>query len=129
MRPLVLASLLSATVLVPGCGGDPATPACVVPQAPGAGVNTGTRLIFWDPVPGAASYNFYLRAVEGCDMLDSTQHLSAADLRTGNVRSPLDISAFDRCHTCYYFNITAVDGTCESRLDGGAIGFTLGPCR
>ena len=91
MRALMLAALLSAMPLWHACGEDSdldSPSACVVPDSPAPGVDTGTGLITWDAVPGAASYNFYLQAVDSCDVLDTSdaiRRLSAADLRTRGV--------------------------------------------
>jgi hypothetical protein len=109
--------LFAAALPLIGCGTEP----CSVGGEPAAGVNTGTKTIFWSPVASATSYNVYIKTVENCDQLDSTQQVSLNDQKFSNVQSPFDVSQFSRCHTCYYYSVTSVTGSCEStvRAAGG----------
>jgi hypothetical protein len=106
----------------------PAPTSCVpgdlVP--PMIGVNTGTRAITWEPIDGATNYNLYVKTVPDCDSLDLSEQATTSDPRWADVRSPFDISSFNRCHTCYYYGVTGANGACESAPVGG--GFTLLPC-
>ena len=104
--------LFAAALPLVGCGTEP----CTVGDGVGAGVNTGTKTVFWSPVAGATSYNVYIKTVENCDDLDSMQQVSLNDAKFSTVQSPFDVSQFDRCHTCYYYGVTSVKGSCESRL-------------
>ena len=97
------------------------------PPPPGAGVDTGTKTIFWTPVPGAKSYNVYVKAVEGCTELGYDERVSHEDPKWTVDASPFDVSSFNRCQTCYYYGVTAVRGGCESPLYTAG-GFMLGPC-
>jgi hypothetical protein len=103
------------------------------PQSPLLGVDTGARTLTWPPVPGATSYNVYIKAVAGeCGLL-GPQTVTSSDQLIPNVSSPLDLSAFDQCGTCYFVDAVSVSGQCASPLqsDSGApapIGFSLLPC-
>ncbi len=102
--------------------------ACVAPDAPSLTINTGTRALTWNPVRHATSYKFYLRQVPSCDMLTTPPTFLPRDVVSAHVSSPIDVSQYNQCHTCYYATITAVSGSCESALDG-SVGFMLIPCR
>jgi hypothetical protein len=134
---VVYASQPSGTThLVVDVTGYFGTPGCSPAQTPGSPeltVNTGTRTLTWPPVPGATSYNVYVKAVVGeCGLL-GPQIVTRSDQKLSNVSSPLDISAFNRCEACYFVDASAVSGECESRLrsdDGHPtfLGFGLLPC-
>jgi hypothetical protein len=122
----VLALTLAAGLPLLACGNDPSCSVSDTPHVPSPALNTGTRLITWSPVASATSYNLYLKVVSNCDSLDASQMATTSDQKVANASSPVDISMFNRCHTCYYYGVTAADGTCESAPAGG--GFMLAPC-
>jgi len=104
---------------------EPTCTGADVPLPQSVAFNGGTRTITWDSVSGI-SYNLYIKAVDGCDVLDPNKMATTGDLKFADVTSPFDVSSLNHCHTCYYWGFTAVKGQCESVMLGG--GFMLYPC-
>lgn len=105
------------------------TPSCSganTPSFPEYGFNGLTESITWKPVANATGYNLYMKTVANCDMFDNLL-VTADDPVFANVQSPFDVSSYNRCHTCYYVAVTAVNGRCESPI-AGTVGFMLRPC-
>lgn len=96
-------------------------------------VNTGTRLLTWTGVQGATSYDVYVRPEPGQCGLQTPVLVTRLDQKVSGATSPFDLSSFNRCDTCYWADIVAVSGSCESplRSDSGnpaPVGFSLLPC-
>jgi hypothetical protein len=103
---LLAAALLAASVFPAGCrdrhevDDDDATPVRV-----GAVAYDGRVKVYWDPVPGAASYNLYWSASPGVTRTTGTQIPGAT--------SPYVHAGLANGTTLYYV-VTSVDGTGES---------------
>jgi hypothetical protein len=103
------------------------------PASPLLTVDTGARTLSWPDVPGATSYDLYVRAVPGqCGLLHDV-FVTRADEKLSGVSSPFDISGFNTCNTCYFVDVVAVSGDCESPLQSdlglpAPLGFSLFPC-
>jgi hypothetical protein len=95
---------------------------CAAPTS--HGYDSGRNTYSWASVDGATSYNVYLKTVPNCTQLVSDE-ATKADAKLAGVSSPFDVSAFNRCNTCYYIGVTAVTGSCESEISSG-IGFGKG---
>jgi hypothetical protein len=95
---------------------------------PGTTINTLTRQITWEEVPGAVSYNLYLKTIPNCTGSGSATGATRDDQKFANVQSPFDVSSLDLCGTCYYVTVTSVTRTCETPPAGG-VGFGPVSCR
>ena len=125
------------TQLVLDVNGYFATAGCSAEQTPARpaemAINLGDRMLTWSPVAGATSYNVYIRAVVGSCGLLGPQSVTRSDQLLSNVSSPLDVSPPTLCGSCFFVDLAAVSGECESRLysdDGlpAPLGFSLSPC-
>jgi hypothetical protein len=91
-----------------------------------------TRSLSWDPVPGATSYDLYVRAEPGsCGLLHDVL-VTRDDQKVPGVTSPHDVSGLNACDTCYFVDMVAV-GACDSPLESdlgrpAPLGFSLLPC-
>ena len=103
------------------------------PASPLLTVDTGARTLSWPEVQGATSYDLYVRPESGdCGLLPPLA-VTRTDQKSSDVTSPFDISAFNKCGTCYFVDVTAVSGDCQSplRSDIGLpapLSFSLLPC-
>jgi hypothetical protein len=109
------------------------TSGCSAAQTPASPLLTVARTLSWPEVPGATSYDLYVRAEPGqCGLLHDV-FVTRADQKVSGVTSPYDISGFDKCNTCYFVDVVAVSGECESPLQSdlgmpAPLGFSLLPC-
>jgi PKD domain len=97
---------------------------CAAPG--GATYSSGLKTFSWSSVPGATSYNVYVKTVPSCNVITPSQGPTKSDSKSPKVTSPFDASASNKCNTCYYINVSEITGYCESILTGG-VGFTPNP--
>jgi hypothetical protein len=124
------------THLVVDVTGYFATSGCSSAQTPASPlltVDTGARTLSWPEVQGATSYDLYVRPESGdCGLLPPLA-VTRTDQKFSDVTSPLDLSGFNTCGMCYFVDVAAVSGDCESplRSDLGLpapLALSLRPC-
>ena len=103
------------------------------PARPALTFDGGARTLSWPEVSGAASYDLYVRVEPGqCGLLHGIA-VTRSDQKVPGVVSPVDVSPFNQCGACYFVDVVARSGDCESPLmsDLGLpapLAFSLLPC-
>ena len=78
---------------------------------------TGQATLTWDDVPGATAYNVYWRASPGVNSKNGN--------KISNIKTPQTTIEGLRPGATYYFVVTTVEGTAESR-ESEEVSFTVG---
>jgi hypothetical protein len=115
-RLFLISCLGLAVVFLTACGSDHKE--TYVPGAPKATLDVTGRVISWNPIAGASSYNFYVKTVTGCPVIaDEPYHPpTKSDTKVAGVSSPLSINDYLACATCYYAAVAAENEVGEGDL-------------
>jgi hypothetical protein len=115
---------------VAGYFGTTGCSAAQTPASPQLTVDMGAMTLSWPEVYGATSYDLYFKTEQGQCWRPPDVFVTRADPKVPGVRSPYDISVFT-CNTCYFVDVVAVSGACESPLQSdlghpAPLGFSFG---